>query len=222
MAAPASSDAGGDQVPSERRSRMSLTMVCAAGLLVLTAVRLGGHEPSPAVTDSAPRPPAAGQNAVPYAGTVSRMPRSTPVRLIIPKISVDAPFTTLALGADGHLQPPPAHDTNLVGWYGAGASPGERGTAIIAGHVDTTTSAAVFANLNELRKGDVFRIERADGRTASFVVDDAETFAKNDFPDERVYADSDQAQVRLITCAGAYDHTAKDYTENLVVFAHLL
>ncbi|MCH0563029.1 class F sortase [Streptomyces sp. MUM 136J] len=201
-------------------------MVCAAGLLVLTAVRFGGHEPPPAVPDSAPRPPAAGQNIVPSAGTAAGtgrgLPRSAPVRLVIPKISVDAPFTTLALGADGHLQPPPAHDTNLVGWYGEGASPGERGTAIIAGHVDTTTSAAVFANLGELRKGDVFRVERADGRTATFAVDDAESFAKDDFPDERVYGDSDQAQVRLITCAGDYDHTVRDYTENLVVFAHLL
>ncbi|MFB6635340.1 class F sortase, partial [Streptomyces sp. NPDC056362] len=29
------------------------------------------------------------------------------------------------------------------------------------------------------------------------------------------------ALVRLITCAGAYNRTARDYTENLVVFAHL-
>lgn len=37
-----------------------------------------------------------------------------------------------------------------------------------------------------------------------------------------MYADTPQAQVRLITCAGDYDHKAKDYTENLVVFAHLV
>src|SRR5581483_6781573 len=71
-----------------------------------------------------------------------------PSRLVIPKISVDAPFTTLDIGASGHLQPPPAGDTNLVGWYAKGVSPGEKGTAVIAGHVDTTTSAAVFANLD--------------------------------------------------------------------------
>ncbi|MEU7301252.1 class F sortase [Streptomyces sp. NPDC007206] len=150
------------------------------------------------------------------------LPRSTPTRLVIPKISVNAPFTTLTLNSSGQLQPPPAGDTNLVGWYAKGASPGEKGTAIIAGHVDTKTSAAVFANLDGLRRGDRFTVERADGRDADFVVDDAKTFAKDDFPSQRVYADARRPEVRLITCAGPYDHTAKDYTENLVVFAHLV
>jgi putative component of toxin-antitoxin plasmid stabilization module len=54
------------------------------------------------------------------------------------------------------------------------------------------------------------------------VVDSADTFAKDDFPDKRVYADTRDAEVRLITCAGDYDHSARDYTENLVVFAHLV
>jgi LPXTG-site transpeptidase (sortase) family protein len=143
------------------------------------------------------------------------------VRLLIPKISVDAPFTDLRIGPTGQLEPPPAADTNLVGWHVNGASPGEAGTSVIAGHVDTKTSAAVFAGLAELEKGDVFYVDRADGRRASFVVDSAETFAKDDFPSDRVYADTAQAEVRLITCAGDYDHTVRDYTDNLVVFAHL-
>jgi LPXTG-site transpeptidase (sortase) family protein len=135
---------------------------------------------------------------------------------------VDAPFTTLDIGASGQLEPPPAGDTNLVGWYAKGASPGEKGTAVIAGHVDTKTSAAVFANLNELQPGDRFTVERADGRDAEFVVDDKETFAKDAFPSDRVYADAERPEVRLITCAGEYDHEAKDYKDNLVVFAHLV
>ena len=88
--------------------------------------------------------------------------------------------------------------------------------------MDTATSPAVFARLGELDKGDRFRVLRADGSKATFVVDETESFEKDDFPDERVYADTPDAQVRLITCAGDYDHAAKDYTENLVVFAHLV
>lgn len=80
----------------------------------------------------------------------------------------------------------------------------------------------MFAELGELEKGDRFRVKRADRRIATFVVDSVETFEKDSFPDERVYADTPQAQVRLITCAGDYDRSAKDYTENLVVFAHLV
>ncbi|MEH0421633.1 class F sortase [Streptomyces sp. B21-083] len=150
------------------------------------------------------------------------LPRARPTRLLIPAIDVNAPFVGLAIGANGHLEPPPADDINLVGWQADGVSPGEAGTAIIAGHVDTTTSAAVFAGLSELKKGNRFSVNRSDGRTAVFVVDSVETFAKDDFPDQRVYADTPQAQVRLITCAGDYDHSVRDYTDNLVVFAHLV
>jgi hypothetical protein len=54
------------------------------------------------------------------------------------------------------------------------------------------------------------------------VIDSVETFEKDHFPNRRVYADTAQAEVRLITCAGDYDHDVKDYTDNLVVFAHLI
>nr|WP_053757976.1 MULTISPECIES: class F sortase [Streptomyces] len=204
-----------------------MIILCAVALLLLAAHLIGGdgtssdsanprQAPLPAHAPQAPAPePPAGR---PIADS---LPRSKPVRLLIPKISVDAPFTDLRVGANGQLQPPPAHDINLVGWHAEGASPGEAGTSIIAGHVDTATSAAVFADLGELQKGDVFHVDRADGSTASFVVDSVETFAKDRFPDERVYGDTAQPQVRLITCAGDYDRTVRDYTDNLVVFAHL-
>ncbi|MER7927285.1 class F sortase [Streptomyces sp. NPDC096057] len=165
--------------------------------------------------------------AAPAASSASHpsrkyLPRAEPTRLLIPKIEVDAPFTELAIDDSGRLEPPPADDVNMVGWYAKGVSPGERGAAIIAGHVDTKTSAAVFAGLSDLKKGDRFSVKRSDGRTATFVVDSSDTFEKDDFPDKRVYADTPDAQVRLITCAGNYDRSARDYTENLVVFAHLV
>ncbi|MFF5160957.1 class F sortase [Streptomyces sp. NPDC000348] len=213
---------------------MTAVFWSGAGLLLATTLMGGGEDPpddahgpraasavSAAPSTPAASAPAAGEPATrePAAGA---LPRSEPIRLLIPDIDVDAPFTDLAIGSKGRLDPPPAHNTNLVGWYAEGVSPGERGTAIIAGHVDTATSPAVFARLGELDKGDRFRVLRADGSKATFVVDEAESFEKDDFPDERVYADTPDAQVRLITCAGDYDHAAKDYTENLVVFAHLV
>ncbi|WP_245727717.1 class F sortase [Streptomyces vietnamensis] len=158
-------------------------------------------------------------SAVPAAGP--SMPRSAPTRLRIPRIGVDAPFTDLKIGPSGALEPPPADDTNLVGWQASGISPGEVGTSIIAGHLDTATAPAVFARLDELKAGDTFEVSRADGTTATFLIDSVEQFDKDDFPDRRVYEDTPDALVRLITCAGPYDRKAKDYTENLVVFAHL-
>ena len=236
MAVPPTSPTDDEPVSSGPGSpRSGAMMMCTAAGLLLAASLISGQGTSTDVS----RPPDAGQAAAsapaaetspqpdaatPPAGQPAgkHLSRSTPVRLRIPKIWVDAPFTNLYIGPTGQLEPPPAADTNLVGWHAKGASPGEAGTAIIAGHVDTKTSAAVFANLGELQKGDDFHVLRADGRTADFRVDSVQTFDKEHFPSERVYADTPQAQVRLITCAGDYDRSVRDYTDNLVVFAHLV
>ncbi|MFE7762242.1 class F sortase [Streptomyces sp. NPDC057438] len=218
---------GTDPVPTRPSARVNMTAVCAVGLMIL-AVALFGGEDSP--TDAS-RPPNArhapqaapaeeDRPAEPPAERAQRASGSRPVRLLIPKIRVSAPFVPLHVGRSGQLEAPPADDVNLVGWHAEGAAPGETGTSVIAGHVDTKTSPAVFAGLGELEKGDVFHVVRADRSRVSFVVDDVDTFEKDDFPDERVYADASRPEVRLITCAGDYDRTVMDYTENLVVFAH--
>ncbi|KOX04556.1 sortase [Streptomyces sp. NRRL B-1140] len=178
--------------------------------------------PAVAASSAVPDLPDTPASTAPDRSDGPRLPRSRPVRLLIPKISVDAPFTDLALNDFGQLEPPPPNDTNLVGWYAKGHTPGEAGTAIIAGHVDTATSPAVFAGLSALKKGDRFQVTRADGSKATFAVDATESFEKDEFPSKRVYGDTPRAQVRLITCSGSYDRQARDYTENLVVFAHLV
>ncbi|MBF8170780.1 class F sortase [Streptomyces olivaceus] len=223
MAVPPSAPADDETAQASQGSRPGLMVLCAVALLVLAVSLVGGNDTS--ADSSGPPLPAQPGTSAPPASPASpagrALPRAKPERLLIPEISVDAPFTDLAIGKNGQLKPPPAADTNLVGWYAGGVSPGEKGTSIIAGHVDTKTSAAVFARLDRLNEGDVFRVERADGRTASFTVDSLETFEKDAFPSERVYGDADRPEVRLITCAGDYDHKVKDYTDNLVVFAHL-
>ncbi|MGW7243643.1 class F sortase [Streptomyces sp. NPDC054804] len=216
--APAARDAE-DPDGTRRTGRLP---VWGVAVMLLAVAMLFGHGKA---SDASGNVPAESADAAPSGGARragEALSRSAPTRLLIPKIAVDAPFTTLTLAPSGQLQPPPAADTNLVGWYADGPAPGEAGTAIIAGHVDTKVSAAVFVRLDELEPGDGFSVLRADGTEADFVVDSADTFAKDDFPSERVYADTRRPEVRLITCAGDYDHDVKDYTENLVVFGHLV
>ncbi|MFG2881956.1 class F sortase [Streptomyces sp. NPDC048297] len=218
MAADPSSPHPAQPADGQQPGRGGRLTLWGVAILVLAASVLGGHHKA---NDAADPSPATGATAGSHIAG-EPFPRSAPTRLRIPKIAVDAPFTALVLSSSGQLEPPPADNTNLVGWYAKGVTPGEKGTAVIAGHVDTKTSAAVFANLDELEPGDHFSVERADGQSANFVVDSAETFEKDDFPSKRVYDDAKRPEARLITCAGDYDHSAKDYTENLVVFAHLV
>ncbi|MFF3330508.1 class F sortase [Streptomyces sp. NPDC002888] len=213
---------------AEQASSSRLTVMCAVAALALALTLLGSNDDTPTPTSQPPRAapaaPTARETEEPAAPeqTGKHLPRAKPLRLRIPKIGVDAPFTGLSIGSDGQLEAPPADDTNLVGWHAEGASPGETGTSIIAGHVDTKTSAAVFVNLGELKKGDTFYVTRADRRRATFLIDSVETFEKDRFPSKRVYGDTSRAQARLITCAGNYDRSVRDYTDNLVVFAHLI
>ncbi|MBN0048773.1 class F sortase [Streptomyces actuosus] len=148
------------------------------------------------------------------------LPHSPPDRIRIPSIRVDAPLTGLGLTAAGSLDAPPAQKKNLAGWYAAGTAPGERGTAIVAGHVDNTDGPAVFYDLGALRKGAAIEVDRRDGSTAVFTVDAVEAYPASDFPDEKVYGAADRPELRVITCGGGYARST-GYQGNVVVFAHL-
>ncbi|MFC8344867.1 class F sortase [Streptomyces sp. NPDC057280] len=148
------------------------------------------------------------------------LPPSPPDRIRIPSIRVDAPLTGLGLTPTGSLDVPPAAKKNLAGWYEAGTTPGETGTAIIAGHVDNADGPAVFYDLGALKKGSTIETERRDGTTAVFSVDSVEVYDADDFPDAKVYGAAHRPELRVITCGGGYSR-ATGYQGNVVVFAHL-
>ncbi|WP_371477649.1 class F sortase [Kitasatospora sp. NBC_00315] len=191
--------------------------VDAAPAQTAAPAAVGASSPAAA----APAPAAAPAAPTPAARAAPVLARSAPTRLRIPQIGVNAPFTELKLDAQGALNAPAPDDKNLVGWYGGGPTPGERGSAVVAGHVDTTKGPAVFLLLRLLLPGNPVEVTRADGTVAVFTVDSVQTFPKDAFPDAKVYGPTDDAQLRLITCGGTYDRKRKDYLDNVVVFAHL-
>ncbi|WP_327314909.1 class F sortase [Streptomyces sp. NBC_01235] len=154
------------------------------------------------------------------ARSAPALPPSPPDRVRIPAIHVDAPLTGLALTPSGGLDVPPAEKKNLAGWYEAGTTPGETGTAIVAGHVDNADGPAVFYDLGALRKGSVIEVDRRDGSVAVFTVDAVEVYQARAFPDEKVYGAARRPELRVITCGGAYSRST-GYQGNVVVFAHL-
>lgn len=148
------------------------------------------------------------------------LPPSPPDRIRIPAIRVDAPLMGLGLTRTGSLEVPPAGRKNLAGWYQAGTTPGERGTAIVAGHVDDAEGPGVFYRLGGLRKGSRIEVDRRDGGVAVFTVDAVEVYAARDFPDAKVYGAARRPELRVITCGGGWSR-ATGYQGNVVVFAHL-
>ncbi len=57
---------------------------------------------------------------------------------------------------------------------------------------------------------------------AEVAVAEVTTYAKREFPTERIYAGTGAATLRIITCGGAYDAETGRYRSNTVVFADLV
>lgn len=141
-------------------------------------------------------------------------------RVRIPAIRVDAPVMPVGLDVDGWVDAPPPDDANLAGWFTGAVSPGEKGTAVVVGHVDNTRGPAVFYGLGALKKGNKVEVLRKDGKTAVFEIYGIEVFAKSNFPGDRVYNSKGTPELRVITCGGGFSKQ-HGYDGNVVVFARL-
>jgi hypothetical protein len=150
-------------------------------------------------------------------GSKTPLPPSPPTRIWIPSIGVGSTLIRLGLNADGTLEVP--SNFGVAGWWAGGRSPGERGAAVIVGHVDSTSGPAVFFRLRNLHHGDPIWVQRLDGRKVRFVVQRLKQVPKTHFPTQEVYGYHPQAMLRLVTCGGAFNHGTGHYVDNVIVFA---
>ncbi len=204
------------------RSRRPAVLL-TAGLLVIAAGTAGlllTRHGTPAM-----RPVAAGEDALPAPTgpivappqTAQPTPVARPVALTIPLIGVQTNLVYLGLTSDGELQVPSS--TSVAGWYTGSPRPGAIGSAIIVGHIDSYLGPGVFFRLSELRRGDKIYVRRADGTLVEFRVTSVQTYLKDQFPTEAVYGPTPDAELRLITCGGAFDAATGHYLSNIVVYA---
>ena len=218
----------------EQRGR-SLRLVAAAVLLVLVgaaaivvALTHQQHAPQPpaAGTSSAPGIPAnpgpVGTSGTKAAPGVAPLPAAAPVHLDIPAIGVSSDLLQLGLNPDHTLQVPPLSRVSVAGWYRGSPTPGQLGPSVLLGHVDSAEyGAGVFFRLGKLRPGDTVTVRRTDRTTATFRVTRVASYPKDRFPTLEVYGNTNDAELRLITCGGAFDASARSYLNNIVVFASL-
>ena len=150
--------------------------------------------------------------------------RSTPVpvRLEIPAIGVATRLQRLGRAGDGTVEVPHGPDKwDVAGWYDEGTRPGDPGSAVILGHVDSKAGPAVFYRLRQLRPGDRVEVVRAGGSRVTFTVERVERYPKRRFPTADVYYPTLESKLRLVTCGGAFDRSTGHYTDNVIAFATL-
>lgn len=200
-------------------ARLWILLSTALGLVaatLLTAGIVGTIDQS-----TGPPVPPYSARAVSAQRTTSRaiLARSIPVHLRIPAINVAVSLSQLGTNPDGTVEVP--SDPNQPGWFRKGPTPGQRGSAVILGHVDSQAGPAVFFRLGSLRRGNRVIVKLADRAVARFVVVAVAMYPKSRFPARRVYGPHNYSALQLVTCGGKFDHSTGHYRSNIVVYTRL-
>ncbi len=159
--------------------------------------------------------------SVPTNVVVPPLPdRSTPLTLHIPAIGLTQQLAILGVNPNGTVQVPT--DIQQPGWYQFGPSPGQAGSAVILGHVDSYRGPAVFFKLRTLVAGDLIGVTMANGSTAQFKVTSIAMYLKTQFPAQLVYAAAGGSSLQLVTCGGVFNSHTGHYLSNVVVYSSLV
>lgn len=144
-----------------------------------------------------------------------------PVRIVIPSIDVDVQIEPVGEDKQGNMDVP--SDYENAGWWEYGSKPGEMGSAVIAGHIDTPTAQpGIFYNLVEMAYGDQIIVYDQHDNEYVFEVTEIIEYENNEFPIDLVFARDDAKRLNLITCAGVFDISENNYDKRTVVYARMV
>lgn len=189
----------------------------AAGGVASSA--LPARDPPQKVLSSTAAAPST-SSTTPRAASATGLAYSPPTELVVPSLGIDIAVGRLGLLADHHVQVPATAHT--VGWFDLGPTPGQVGSAVILGHVDSYLGPGIFFELRTLRVGALIEVRLADRLTALFRVHRVVQYAKTGFPDALVYGSTAGRILNLVTCGGTFDRATGSYESNVVVFSRLV
>ncbi len=145
-------------------------------------------------------------------------PIEAPYTLEIPKIKVSAQIEKVGKRGSWIMDLPSGPWT--VSWYGV--NPGEKGNAVIAGHLNYRSGPAVFGSLHLLTHGDSIYVKPENGKELEFRVDSVEKYYVREAPIERIFGTTASRNLNLFTCAGLFDKAKQDYDQRLFVYSSLV
>ncbi len=225
-----------------RRPLPPLSGAWAAAALLFTACAPAAPSVPSSITTAAAGEGAANSPATPPAAqpTPARNPATTPidipVRPAAPPAQAPAPpapisltvagtsinMTVVPVGVspDKAMEIPEAFDQ--AGWYRFGPAPGAgAGTAVIAGHIDTTSDRAPFSQLKALAAGTVIQVGRQSLTALNYRVVSVELMAKDSFNGDALFRRDGPHELKVVTCGGRWLDERMDYSDNVIVTAVL-
>ncbi|WP_226582675.1 class F sortase [Halobacillus litoralis] len=157
-------------------------------------------------------------SSVKSAGNTGKMENTAivPASISIPAINVQADIEEVGRYENGQMGEPKSIDG--VGWYQDGYLPGEKGSSVMAGHVDSKTGPAVFYHLEDLNPGDKINVTDAEGQKQTFIVQKSESYDRKEAPLNKIFGFSYRRQLNLITCTGEFNKQAGTHDKRLVVY----
>jgi Sortase domain len=191
--------------------RLTGVAAVAAALVLAVAGCSGKAEPGPNDGPVLSAPIVGGP-----VQAIPPLPASPPTEIRIDKLNATSSLVALGLNPDRTIAVPPVSQPQQASWYKLGPTPGAAGPAIILGHINGGGKDGIFAHLSDLRPGDQVQVKRADGKTAVFTITKLEQYPKTNFPTQAVYGDTEDAEIRLITCGGSFDRSKRSYRDNIV------
>jgi sortase (surface protein transpeptidase) len=144
-----------------------------------------------------------------------------PVRLVIPKLNINAGFQYNGLTPSGTMETP--SNVSDVGWFTGSVLPGGKGVALVIGHVaqirkGVVTKLGVFSDLNSLVAGDRFYVMNDKGEATTFVVRESRDYDPTADATDVFTSTDGGAHLNFITCEGTWNQAQLEYSQRLVVF----
>ena len=110
-------------------------------------------------------------------------------------------------------------DVGRAGWYSGGPRPGEKGRAVIVGHLDTRRGPGLFARIAGLARGTRHAVtDRAGAGAHGTAVVGTAQVQKAASPTGSVYGGGRRPVLVLVTCGGPYIE-GRGYRDNVIVYA---
>lgn len=132
-----------------------------------------------------------------------------PVRLCIPSVNLSAPVVPVDVQKDGRLGVPKSSE--IAGYLAGGVLPGEAGNALISGHVDDYKGPGAFVLLFD-----------ESNRSLVYQVESVESYFTDEAPLDRIFGETSDFRLNLITCTGIYNRAKKEHEQRLIVYTRLI
>lgn len=192
----------------------------AVGVALVAALAACSHPAAQLTPPDATSPPTT-STATPQQSAPTVIPNA----IRIPSIKINSsPLMLVGLNPDRSMQEAPLTSPKLITWFKLDAVPGSPGVSIISSHINGNGNLGGFAKLDAVKVGDSIEVDRSDSLTAVFKVVSTGLYPKADYAQwaAKVFGNTPNPTLRLITCSGPLGPSPIFYKDNRIVFADLV